>query len=402
MTGSPLARQPNPLRNPFRPGNGVPPPYLAGRDQVLAEAEDWLLEDPPLHANWAITGLRGTGKTVLLGEIVQRAERAGWLTLERELGDRHRDDARLAEALVDDCEAMLARVDAFAGLGKALERGGRFLRPRRVAVGGLSVEPAYESERLAPTDALFATFAALMAALEASDRRGALLLLDEAHLLADDHQRERYPLSSLLAALGRVQRHGPRVRVALCGLPTLSLNLKRARTYAERMFRHVVVGNLPLDAAGDAIAVPLLGSGRSFSLGLIDHVVEASGGYPYFLQFAGAFACSRIGLSHVDRADFARVEDAMVHELDLAFFEDRFEGAAPTEQALLLAMGRAGGRATLARITREAGPGVNAAVGLRRLIDKGLVYRPTRATYDFALPLFAGYLRRRAELTGLS
>ena len=65
-------------------------------------------------------------------------------------------------------------------------------------------------------------------------------------------------------------------------------------------------------------------------------------------------------------------------------------------------MGRAGGRATLARITREAGPGVNAAVGLRRLIDKGLVYRPTRATYDFALPLFAGYLRRRAELTGLS
>ena len=123
---------------------------------------------------------------------------------------------------------------------------------------------------------------------------------------------------------------------------------------------------------------------------------------PWSRPYAGAFACSRIGLRHIERPEFERVEGAMIHELDLAFFEDRFEGAAPTEQALLLAMGRAGGRATLAEIAREAGDGVNAAVGLRRLIDKGLVYRPTRATYDFALPLFAGYLRRRAKVTGLS
>lgn len=402
MTSSALARQPNPLPNPFRPGNGVPPPYLAGRDQLLAEAEDWLLENPPLHANWTLTGLRGTGKTVLLGEIMLRAERAGWLTLERELGDRHRDEARLAEALVDDCEALLARTDMLAGIGQAIGRGARFLRPRRLGVGEVIVEPAYDAQARAPIDALIGAFSAVTKALEGSDRRGALLLLDEAHLLADDRQRERYPLSSLLAALGRVQRQGPRVRVVLSGLPTLSLNLKRARTYAERMFRHVAVGNLPLDSAADALAIPLAGSGRSFSLGLIDHIVEATAGYPYFLQFAAAFACSRIGLDHIERRDFERVEEAMIHELDLAFFEDRFEGAAPTEQALLLAMGRAGGRATLARIAGEAGPGLNAAVGLRRLIDKGLVYRPTRATYDFALPLFAGYLRRRAKLTGLS
>jgi len=49
------------------------------------------------------------------------------------------------------------------------------------------------------------------------------------------------------------------------------------------MFRHVVVGNLPLDAAGDALAIPLAGSGRSFSLALIDHIIDATAGYPYFL-----------------------------------------------------------------------------------------------------------------------
>ncbi len=55
-----------------------------------------------------------------------------------------------------------------------------------------------------------------------------------------------------------------------------------------------------------------------------------------------------------------------------------------------------------AQISAEAGGAVNVPVGLRRLMDRGLVYRPTRATYDFALPLFGSYLRRRAKITKLS
>ncbi len=77
------------LANPFRPGNGVTPPYLAGREALL-DAYESFISEAPLHANWAMTGLRGTGKTVLLGEFAARAEQVGWLTLQRELGDRHR------------------------------------------------------------------------------------------------------------------------------------------------------------------------------------------------------------------------------------------------------------------------------------------------------------------------
>ncbi|MEX2136984.1 MAG: AAA family ATPase [Chloroflexota bacterium] len=402
MNTSALARQPNPLPNPFRPGNGVPPPYLAGRDRLLAAFEDWLLEAPPLHANWALTGLRGTGKTVLLGEFAARAERAGWLTLQRELGDRHRDDVRFAEALAEDCEALIGRADAIAAVGQAVERGARWLRPKRITVGEVSVDPEYASEEAPPADVMRIAFAQLDSILSHSKRPGAILLYDEAHLLADDRRSERFPLSSLLAALGAVQRQRPRVRVVLGGLPTLSLNLKRARTYAERMFRHAVVDNLELEAASEALAIPLATSGRGFGLSLIGEIVEQTAGYPYFLQFFGAFTCSRIGLDHIALEDFQRVEAALLHELDLAFFEDRFEGAAPTEQVLLLAMARCGGRATLARLYDEAGSAVNVPVGLRRLMDRGLVYRPTRATYDFALPLFGSYLRRRAKITKLS
>jgi hypothetical protein len=381
----------------------VPPPHLAGRDQLLAAFEDWLIEQPPLYANWALTGLRGTGKTVLLGEFVTRAERAGWLTLQRELGDRHRDDIRLAEAIAEDCDALIGRADALAAVGQAVERGARWLRPKRIGVGGVSIDPSYTDDVPAAADVMGRSFAQLDSLLSHTERPGAILLYDEAHLLADDRGRERYPLSTLLAALGAVQRADQRVRIILCGLPTLSLNLKRARTYAERMFRHVSVGNLELDAAEEALAIPLASTGRSFGLSLIGEICEQTAGYPYFLQFFGAFICSRIGLEHIELGDFQRVESALLHELDLAFFEDRFLTASSAEQELLVRIaGRSGDRVSAMELRDRARDLPNVNELLRRLVTRGLLYRPTRGSYEFALPLFGTYLRRHHEITKIT
>jgi len=244
--------------------------------------------------------------------------------------------------------------------------------------------------------------AQLDSTLSHNERPGAILLYDEAHVLADDRGRERYSLSGLLAALGAMQREHQRVRMIVCGLPTLSLNLKRARTYAERMFRHVAVGNLELDAAEEALAIPLAGSRRSFGLSLLSEICEQTAGYPYFLQYFGAFLCGRIGLEHIELADFQRVEGALLHELDLAFFEDRFEGAPRSEQQVLETMARESGRATLRKIRADVTDAPNVDLLVRRLIDRGLVYRTGRATYDFALPLFRSFIRRRRKLTELT
>jgi hypothetical protein len=389
------------LANPFRPGNGVAPPYLAGRDPLLV-AFDEFLSERPLHANWAITGLRGTGKTVLLGEFAARAEHAGWLTLQRELGERHRDDERLAEAIVEDADALLRRANMMAGVEQAIEQGLRFLRPRRLTVGEVGYEPSYEQGTSSPAGRMREALAGLDAVFNAGRPRGALLLYDEAHLLADDRARERYPLSGLLAALGAAQRVEPRVRVVLSGLPTLSLNLKRARTYAERMFRHVVVGNLSRDDSWDALGIPLAASGQRFALSVIGEIVEQTGGYPYFLQFFGAYVWRSVAAEEVSLADYRALEPALLHELDLAFFDDRFEVASPTEQRILEAMAREAGAARLTQI-REHLPG-QAGMDLlvRRLVERGLIYRATRGAYDFALPLFGDYLRRRAKLTELT
>jgi hypothetical protein len=76
-----------------------------------------------------------------------------------------------------------------------------------------------------------------------------------------------------------------------------SLNLKRARTYAERMFRHVIIGHLEREDAWGALGIPLSGSGRTFDLSLVGEIVERTAGYPYFLQFVRhEVACDPGGL----------------------------------------------------------------------------------------------------------
>lgn len=214
--------------------------------------------------------------------------------------------------------------------------------------------------------------------------------------MADDRARERYPLSGLLAAIAAVQQVEPRVRVVLCGLPTLSLNLKRARTYAEPMFRHLMVANLERGDAWEAIQRPLAHTSRQIAPSVVGDIVEQTAGYPYFLQFFGAYACRSVPSQSVTMADYRVVEPALLHELDLAFFDDQFEGATPMEQLILEAMGRQTGQVRLADLRRRLPDLAGHDVLVRRLVDRGLVYRATRGTYDFALPLFRDYLRRRS------
>src|SRR5437660_1558019 len=66
--------------NPFRPGAGHMPPYLAGRQAEEMEFKRLLQQDPILK-NVILTGLRGVGKTVLLETFrpIAIQEKWGWV-----------------------------------------------------------------------------------------------------------------------------------------------------------------------------------------------------------------------------------------------------------------------------------------------------------------------------------
>ena len=62
----------DPIRNPYAPGAGTPPPELAGRDEILYTAhialERTRIGRP--SKSLLMIGLRGVGKTVLLDRIL--------------------------------------------------------------------------------------------------------------------------------------------------------------------------------------------------------------------------------------------------------------------------------------------------------------------------------------------
>ena len=91
----------DPVRNPFSPGAGTPPPELAGRDE-LRETVRVALERTRLGLpakSILMVGLRGVGKTVLLDRMRDDAEATGIQTVRIEAPESRSLPALLAPQL---------------------------------------------------------------------------------------------------------------------------------------------------------------------------------------------------------------------------------------------------------------------------------------------------------------
>src|SRR5687768_12390911 len=99
----------DPRRNPYAPGAGSRPPQLAGRDQILENAEISLVRTRAgRHAKGMLMlGLRGVGKTVLLNKIQEIAEGERYHSIYIEAPEGR----RLPELLVPPLRRMLRRLD---------------------------------------------------------------------------------------------------------------------------------------------------------------------------------------------------------------------------------------------------------------------------------------------------
>src|SRR5580704_8542206 len=80
----------DPIKNPFSPGAGSPPPELVGRDPILEEARILLgrVKRKRPEKSILLTGLRGVGKTVLLNEIERMALKEEYRTISIEAHEK--------------------------------------------------------------------------------------------------------------------------------------------------------------------------------------------------------------------------------------------------------------------------------------------------------------------------
>jgi AAA ATPase-like protein len=399
-------------RNPYKPGVGTRPPFLAGRDPELRRFRRLIEDYPEKRANLRLTGLRGVGKTVLLKEYERIARQAGWVVVRRDLSARLCDEESFAVAIADYLR------DAVEQLSVVAKVRHRVADAAREAIGqvaldlGAGVTVTLGRSATPPQSVLEDRLRVALTSVGRLARgRGVALLLDEAHTVHDVPRKQQFALGALLSALVAAQDDDDDplpVMLVLCGLPPLVGNIHRARSNAERLFKAEQLANLPFErdgaepsAAALALVRPAHDAGEiSFSDDAADAIAADVDGYPFFIQSFGEalWEFADIEGRGVIDLDLYESHRALIQRtLDEEFFEPRYRDARRADQGTMrVAASLDGERFEKGELDAAAtrSPGA-IAQSLNRLIADNLLYRDDHGVYAYTAPLFGDFLRRR-------
>ena len=245
-----------------------------------------------------------------------------------------------------------------------------------------------------PTTATWSTDlqALLEAAGQAAKAAGTALIMfiDELQYVEEEQ------LASLITALHRCAQQQVPVMLVGAGLPQLPGQMGRAKSYAERLFDFPFVG--PLDAAStrEALEVPAQELGVAYTPEATRQIVEATEGYPYFLQEWGKHAWDVATTSPITAENVTVASREATAALDESFFRVRFDRLTPSEKRYLRAMAELGaGPHRSGDIANVLGRKVTALGPTRNhLISKGMVWSPSHGDTAFTVPMFDTFMRR--------
>ena len=386
-------------RNPYTPNAGAPPRYLAGR---RTEVEDFRvllrrLGNGYTEQSLVVTGLRGVGKTVLLGEYQKIAAEENWVAVDAEVskstpfGPQMANLARRALLQASPRSRWGDRARRAAAVLKSFSLS---VQPDGTLTAGLDVEAAAgQADTGNLNDDLADVFEAVgHAAAECS--RGVVFLFDEIQFLS------KSDLEALIGAVHRtVQRQLP-VTFAGAGLPQLPGLAGDAKSYAERLFKFPLIGELDRGAAAEALTEPARAEGVTFETAAVALVLDYTEGYPYFIQEFGRAVWNLSDGPVVTAADAQGALTLVEAELDESFFRSRIQRSTAEERRYLRAMAELGPHAQKAADVAEVLTKTSEQVApLRaRLINKGLLYTPRYGYAKFTVPQFDRFMRRHMGL----
>ena len=386
----------DPIRNPYAPGAGSPPPELSGRDELRERVRVALGRTGQGRPAKSVllVGLRGVGKTVLLDRMRMDAEAAGLRTVFIEAPEERSLPAMLAPPLRQALLALSGVERARALARRALQGLSGFASALKVKYADIEVGIDLPPEPgLADNGDLEQDLTALFEAIGAAAREAGSTLA----MFVDELQYVGEPeLAALIAALHRAsQRQLPLVLVG-AGLPQLRGRTGKAKSYAERLFDYREVGPLdPIDARR-AIELPALAEDVVIEEPALRRIVQETHGYPYFLQEWGKHAWQAADTSPIGVDDVERGSVLALAALDEGFFRVRFDRLTPAEKRYLRAMAELGAgphrSGDIAAVLQKESP----SLGLTRsnLIRKGMVWSPNHGDTAFTVPLFDQFMVR--------
>ncbi|MDI7776161.1 ATP-binding protein [Asticcacaulis sp. EMRT-3] len=382
------------ISNPFAPGAGSQPPELAGRDQIIQDA-DIALQRILLgrhDRSQILLGLRGTGKTVLLNKIEQLAEHHGHLTSFIEAPE----DKTLAELLYPRLHQTLRKLSFVESARVAVYNATRALRAFagvfKISMDDLSLsvdpEAGTADSGILEYD-LSDLFVRVGEAAKAANKAWSLLI-DEVQYLSEEE------LSALIVALHRVNQKSLPIIFFGAGLPQVAALSGNAKSYAERLFKYTTVDKLDRVSAAAAIRQPVVDEGEAISDEALEAIFEHTSGYPYFLQEWGYQSWNIAKASPISAEDVRQASGAALTRLDDGFFRVRFDRLTPKERDYVQAMATLGkGPYRSSDVADVLGETVQALGPCRaKIINKGMIYSPAHGDIAFTVPMFEDYLKR--------
>jgi len=151
-------------------------------------------------------------------------------------------------------------------------------------------------------------------------------------------------MAAVSAAAHAAGQRGVPFLIVGAGLPNLPGKLAEAKSYSERLFDYRLLDKLAASTATEALVSPADEIGVSWQAGAVRRVIDAAGGYPYFLQEFGAATWDlAAGPDAITEAEARGGIKIGLVVLDGGFFRSRWDRATPTERLYLAAMAADGG-----------------------------------------------------------
>lgn len=387
----------DPIRNPYTPNAGAQPPAVLGRDAQLSTFDLLLrrISAGRTEQSMIITGLRGVGKTVLLGRFRVKAQELGWVVVEREVS-KH-DDEQFRRQMVSAIRTSLFEMSPKARWGDRMRRAAAVLKSFSVSVdptgtltGGIDVDAA---QGFADQQELQADLTDLLVAVGEAAKdadRGLVLLFDEVQFFSTRQ------LEALISALHKTVQRGLPVTMVGAGLPQIAELAGDAKSYSERLFKFPRIRNLDDEDARAALTEPAQAEDADYSERALDLALEVTGGYPYFLQELGYAVWGVAEGPMITREDIATSIPTYEAKLDESFFRVRLDRATEMERIYLRAMAELGSEAQKAQDVAAVIGRKSTQMGPTRaqLINMGLLYTPEHGYAAFTVPHFDKFLVR--------
>ncbi|MDD6484046.1 MAG: ATP-binding protein [Clostridiales bacterium] len=382
--------------NPYRPGAGLMPMFLAGRENDIEEIKnifEALKYNIPTQSV-IYSGLRGVGKTVLMNKFYTMAKEMDLFCEYVEI-DEKKD---FTSIISDTAQEFLKKA------GRK-ERGKPFMQKALDALKSLvlSFNPEDTTFSLSIQEReLYVTRSYERSLIQVFTSIGEIayetgipicFIIDEIQYIKKDE------LGALISAIHRANQLGYPIVVIGAGLPKIVKMLSDVKSYSERLFEYKTVGSLTEEQSVKAIIEPARKFNVEYSEKATDRIFEITKGYPFFIQQFCKIIYDVVDGKYIGTELVEENISKFFEALDSGFFKSRYERCSDMEKAFIFSMVKCGKLpCTISNISKNFGKNGKSISPIRaKLIDKGIIYSTKHGELDFTVPEFDGFIRRLEE-----